>query len=65
MKCAGVRVGTGARFVYDGEVIEIVEIHCVGGAPEVVARYSSERVLALWEGAIAQVLGGKGGACRT
>lgn len=34
-------------------------------APEVVARYSSERILALWEGAIAQALGGKGGACRT
>jgi transposase InsO family protein len=39
MKRAGVRVGTGTRFVYDGEVIEIVEIHCVGGAPEVVARH--------------------------
>jgi hypothetical protein len=39
MKRAGVRVGTGTRFVYDGEVIEIVELHCVGGAPEVVARH--------------------------
>ena len=29
MKRAGVRVGTGTRFVYDGEVIEIVELHCV------------------------------------
>ena len=39
MKRAGVRVGTGTRFLYDGEVIEIVKIHCVGGAPEVVARH--------------------------
>lgn len=36
-----------------------------GRAPEVVARYSSERILALWEQAIAQALGRKGGACRT
>ncbi|HET8901948.1 MAG TPA: glycosyltransferase family 4 protein [Holophagaceae bacterium] len=34
-------------------------------APEVVARYASERILALWEGAIAQALGGEGDACRT
>jgi hypothetical protein len=39
MKRAGVRVGTGTRFVYDGEVIEIVELHCVGGVPDVVARH--------------------------
>jgi hypothetical protein len=39
MKRAGVRVGTGTRFLHDGEVIEIVKIHCVGGAPEVVARH--------------------------
>ena len=39
MKRAGVRVGTGTRFLYDGEVIEIVKIHCVQGAPEVVARH--------------------------
>jgi hypothetical protein len=35
MKHAGVRVGTGTRFIYDGEVIEIVEMHPVAGMPEV------------------------------
>ena len=39
MKRGGVRVGMGTRFLYDGEVIEIVKIHCVQGAPEVVARH--------------------------
>ena len=34
-------------------------------APGVVARYSSGRILALWEEAIAQTLGGEGGPCRT
>jgi transposase InsO family protein len=38
MKPAGVRVGTGTRFSYDGEVIEIVEMHPVAGMPEVLAR---------------------------
>ncbi len=27
MKHAGVRVGTGTRFSYDGEVVTVVEIH--------------------------------------
>jgi hypothetical protein len=36
MSFAGVRVGTGTRFVYDGEVIEVVEIHAVQGLPEVL-----------------------------
>jgi len=48
MKHAGVRVGIGTRFAYDGEVnevvepdgdvYEIVELHGVGGMPEVLAR---------------------------
>jgi len=38
MSFAGVRVGTGTRFIYDGEVIEVVELHVVHGSPEVLAR---------------------------
>lgn len=38
MTFAGVRVGPGTRFIYDGEVIEVVELHAVQGAPEVLAR---------------------------
>jgi hypothetical protein len=38
MKRAGLRVGTGTRFVYDGEVIEVVEMHSVAGMPEVLTR---------------------------
>jgi hypothetical protein len=38
MKRAGVRVGVGTRFTYDGEIVEVVEMHPVRGAPEVVTR---------------------------
>ncbi len=38
MRSAGVRVGVGARFSYDGEILEVVEMHLVGGISEVVAR---------------------------
>jgi transposase InsO family protein len=38
MKRAGARVGTGTRFAYDGEVIEVVEMHPVAGMPEVLTR---------------------------
>jgi transposase InsO family protein len=38
VKGAGARVGVGTRFTYDGEIVEIVELHFVGGVPEVVAR---------------------------
>jgi hypothetical protein len=38
MQRAGVRVGTGTRFTYDGEVIEVVEMHPVAGMPEVLTR---------------------------
>lgn len=38
MRPAGVRVGVGTRFSYDGEFVEVVEVHPVGGIPEVVAR---------------------------
>ena len=34
MKRAGVRVGAGTRFTYDGEIVQVVEIHTVNGAPE-------------------------------
>lgn len=38
MRPAGVRVGVGTRFSYDGEIVEVVEIHPVRGVPEVVTR---------------------------
>lgn len=38
MKFAGMRVGSGTRFVYDGEVIEVIEMHPVAGMPEVLTR---------------------------
>lgn len=45
MSFAGVRVGPGTRFVYDGELIEIVELHAIPGGSEVLAReVRTERV---------------------
>jgi len=38
MKRAGIPVGVGTRFAYDGEIVEIVELHTVDGAPEVLAK---------------------------
>lgn len=38
MTFAGVRVGPGARFLYDGEMIEVVELHAVHGSPEALVR---------------------------
>ncbi|WP_201407522.1 DDE-type integrase/transposase/recombinase, partial [Mycobacterium paraintracellulare] len=38
MKRAGVRIGVGTRFTYEGELVEVVETHLVGGIPEVVTR---------------------------
>ncbi|GAB1815919.1 transposase [Mycobacterium sp. MUNTM1] len=38
MRPAGVRVGVGTRFSYDGEIVEVVEMHLLGGIPEVVTR---------------------------
>jgi transposase InsO family protein len=38
MKRAGVRVGVGTRFAYDGEIIEVVELHPVGGAAAAITR---------------------------
>ena len=35
---AGVRVGVGTRFSYDGEAVEVVEMHSVRGMPQVVTR---------------------------
>lgn len=38
MRHAGVRIGVGTRFTYDGEIVEVVEIHPVAGVLEVIAR---------------------------
>src|ERR1700747_543584 len=38
MRPAGVRVGVGTRFSYDGELVEVIEVHSVGGTPEVATR---------------------------
>ncbi|CAN5720287.1 hypothetical protein BH09ACT7_BH09ACT7_09640 [soil metagenome] len=38
MNHARVRVGTGTRFAYDGEVLEVVQMHAVSGMPEVLTR---------------------------
>lgn len=38
MKRAGVRVGVGTRFAYDGEIVEIVEMNTVESIPEVITK---------------------------
>lgn len=38
MRSAGVKAGIGTRFVYDGEIIEIVELHTVEGEPEAMTK---------------------------
>jgi transposase InsO family protein len=38
MRRAGIPVGVGTRFAYDGEIVEIVELHTVDGAPEVLVK---------------------------
>jgi transposase InsO family protein len=38
MKHSAARIGVGSRFTYDGEVIEVVEVHTVGASLEVVAK---------------------------
>jgi hypothetical protein len=38
MKRGGTRVGVGTRFAYDGEIVEIVEMHAVDGIPEAPAK---------------------------
>ena len=38
MKRAGVRVGVGTRFTYDGEIVEVVEMHTVNGTPEALTK---------------------------
>ena len=38
MRFAGVRVGARTRFLYDGEAIQTVEIHCDAGIPELLGR---------------------------
>src|SRR5277367_255449 len=32
------RIGVSTRFVYDGEVLEVVEMHGAAGMPELLAR---------------------------
>jgi transposase InsO family protein len=38
MNRAGVRIGVGTRFFYEGELVEIIELHVTGGALEVLAK---------------------------
>jgi transposase InsO family protein len=38
VKRATVRVGVGTRFVYDGDFLEVIEMHPVAGMPEILAR---------------------------
>ena len=38
MKRAGVVLGVGTRFAYDGEIMKIVEVHAVDGAAEAIAK---------------------------
>ena len=38
MKPAAVRIGVGTRFVYDGEVLEVIAMRPVAVTPEVLAR---------------------------
>jgi hypothetical protein len=38
VKRAGLRVGVATRFVYDGELFDVVEVHLVAGVHEIVAR---------------------------
>jgi transposase InsO family protein len=38
MNRAGVRIGVGARFCYEGEIVEIVEMHVTGSVLEAVAK---------------------------
>jgi hypothetical protein len=52
VKPAAVRVGLGTRFVYDGEVLEVIESHPVAGTPELLTgdlRTDAVRRLALDE----------------
>ena len=52
MTFAGARVGPGARFLYDGEMIEVVELYAVHGSPEALvreARSDSVRRIAMSE----------------
>jgi hypothetical protein len=38
VKQAGVRVGVGTHFAYDGQVLEAIEMHPAGGVYEIVAK---------------------------
>ena len=38
MNRAGIRIGVGARFCYEGEIVEIVEMHVTGSVLEAVAK---------------------------
>ncbi|MGI8447076.1 MAG: helix-turn-helix domain-containing protein [Streptosporangiaceae bacterium] len=47
MRTAGVRVGVGTRFVYDGETVEVVRVAGTAAGMEVVAADSRGRLLRL------------------
>ena len=47
MSAAGVRVGVGTRFAYDGETIEVVQVTATAAGMEVVAAGSRGRLLRL------------------
>ena len=47
MKRAGVRVGTGTRFAYDGEVVTVVELHLVDGVLDLADRSGGHGTKAL------------------
>jgi len=53
MKRAGVRVGTGTRFAYDGEVVTVVELHVVDGVLDLAYRgggHGTKALRANWFG---------------
>jgi hypothetical protein len=38
MKRAGVKVGVGTNFSYDGQIVQVIEIHTVDGDVDVLGR---------------------------
>ncbi|WP_131809987.1 hypothetical protein [Mycolicibacterium mucogenicum] len=45
MNRAGIRVGVGARFFYEGETVEIVEIHVTGAVLEALVKSSGGPII--------------------
>ena len=46
MKHAGVRAGVGTRFMYDGEIVEVIEVHSVDGSPQALVRHLRTQTVA-------------------